>query len=184
MLKQLADMGYTSVEAASYKDGKTLRTDPRTVPQGRGGGRHESALHALHDQSFGRGAGRRRLLEGPRMVGRVHRGAQGRRCGIHRRPVDAEGLDARRAGDLLPLFQRNRRPLQGRRAEIRLPQPLARIREDRGPSDARLHDREHRSRQGAVRNGCLLGRDGKGQPGGLFQEVPGAVQAAAHQGPP
>ena len=25
---------------------------------------------------------------------------------------------------------------------------------------------------------------GKGQPGGLFQEVPGAVQAAAHQGPP
>ena len=66
-----------------------LRADSRAIPQGCRGCRYAGDFHALHAQPLRRGAGERRFLEGPRLVGRVHRGAQGRRCGIYRGPLDA-----------------------------------------------------------------------------------------------
>lgn len=65
VLQALADMGYTFVEAASYKDGLLYGTPP-TVPPRRGGDGHEGAVDPLHAQPFGQAAGH----------GRFHRGAQ------------------------------------------------------------------------------------------------------------
>lgn len=81
-------MGYTSVEAASYKDGMLYGQTPEQfrkdveMPLSRVISTH-CALNLSDEER------RRRFLEGPRLVGRVHRGAQGRRCGIYRGPLDA-----------------------------------------------------------------------------------------------
>lgn len=100
---------------------------------------------------------------------------------VYRRAVDAAYRDARRVGDLLPLFQRGRRPLQGRRHQVRLPQPLAGVREGRGSRDAGLHARKYRSRQGLLPDGRLLDGDGAGQSGRLLHEVSGPFPAASYQ---
>ena len=94
VLKQLADMGYTSVEAASYKDGMLYGQTPEQFRKDvEDAGMRVISTHCtlnLSDEEVRYiDAGERRFLEGPRLVGRVHRGAQGRRCGIYRGPLDA-----------------------------------------------------------------------------------------------
>ena len=58
--------------------------------------------------------------------------------------------------------------------QVRLPQPLARVREGRGPRDARLHAREHRSRQGAAsRMDVYWAVMGQASPVDYFTKYPG-----------
>ena len=161
-----------------------LRTDARTVQGRRRGRRHEGTLVALHAQPLGRGAGERRLLGVPQVVGRVHRRPQGRRHEVPRNPLDALPQIAQGVAGLLRLLQRDRQALPRERHQVRLPQPRLRIPEDRGPGDAGVHDPAHRSGERPIRDGRILGGYRPEQPGGPVPQIPRTVQDAPHQGPP
>ena len=107
VLKQLADMGYTSVEAASYKDGMLYGQTPEQFRKDvEDAGMRVISTHCtlnLSDEELASGDFSKALAWWDECI-----------------------------ADLLPLFQRGGGTLCRRRHEVRLPQPLARVREDRG----------------------------------------------------
>ena len=123
VLKQLADMGYTSVEAASYKDGMLYGQTPEQFRKDvEDAGMRVISTHCtlnLSDEELASGDFSKAL-------------AWWDECIAAHKAAGAEYFDAQGFADLLPLFQRGGCALCGRRHEVRLPQPLARVREDRG----------------------------------------------------
>lgn len=75
VLQALADMGYTFVEAASYKDGLLYGTPPQQFRRDvEATGMKVLSTHCTLNP-FGQAAGHGRFHRGAQMVGRMHRGA-------------------------------------------------------------------------------------------------------------
>ncbi len=175
VLKDLADMGYSSVEAASYNDGKFYGQTPEQFKADvEAVGMKVLSSHCtrnLSDEELASGD----FSESMKMVGSVHRSPQGRRHGVHRDPLDALPQIAQGVAGLLRLPQRDREEVPGSRNQIRLPQPRPRIPEDRGQGcHAGLHDRQNTDPENVLfEMDVYWAVIGQNSPVDLFHKYPG-----------
>ena len=72
VLKNLAQMGYTSIEAANYDNGKFYGKTPEEFKNAVEKGWYESTVFTLFQRIVGQGSGFRRFLRVTEMVGSKH----------------------------------------------------------------------------------------------------------------
>lgn len=184
VLQALADMGYTFVEAASYKDGLLYGTPPQQFRRDvEATGMKVLSTHCtlnLSDKQLATGDFTEALKWWDECIA-AHKAAGVEYIVVPsmRRIETLDGL-----ATYCRYFNEVGRPLQGRRHQVRLPQPLAGSSRRSRSRDAGLHARKYRSRQSLLPDGRLLDGDGAGQSGRLLHEVSGPFPAASYQGSP